>query len=60
MIYEQLVKADQSNWGLFLELAKVCLAVGDTESGEKYLVYLQAKAPAYNAQEVAALLSGIE
>ena len=59
-IYEQLVKADQSNWGLFLELAKVCLAVGDAESGEKYLVYLQAKAPAYNAQEVTALLSGIE
>ena len=58
--YLELLKLDSSNWNAFLELSKVCLAMGDSEGAEKYLVTLQEKAPDFRKDEVSSLLKSIE
>ena len=57
--YLELLKQDSSNWNAYLELAKVCLAMGDNESAEKYLVTLQEKASDFKKDEVSSLLKSI-
>lgn len=59
-IYEELIKKQQTEWPLFLELAKVCLAQGDGSGAEKYLVYLQSKAPDFKTSEVNGLLAELQ
>ena len=58
--YLELLKLDSSNWNAFLELSKVCLAMGDSEGAEKYLVTIQEKAPDFRKDEVSSLLKSIE
>ena len=59
-IYEELVKKQQTEWPLFFELAKVCLAQGDGNGAEKYLLYLQSKAPDFKTSEVNGLLAELQ
>ena len=58
--YLELLKLDSSNWNAFLELSKVCLAMGDSAGAEKYLVTIQEKAPDFRKDEVSSLLKSIE
>ena len=60
LIYEELVKKQQTEWPLFFELAKVCLAQGDGNGAEKYLLYLQSKAPDFKTSEVNGLLAELQ
>ena len=60
LIYEELVKKQQTEWPLFFELAKVCLAQGDGDGAEKYLLYLQSKAPDFKTSEVNGLLAELQ
>ena len=57
--FEDVVKANPEDWESWLELGKVCMSMGDNESAEKYLVYLQAKNPGYQTAEVSALLQSL-
>ena len=59
-VYEELVKKQQTEWPLFFELAKVCLAQGDGNGAEKYLLYLQSKAPDFKTSEVNGLLAELQ
>jgi tetratricopeptide (TPR) repeat protein len=56
-LYEELVKSKSDNWDWFLELSRVCISQGDSESAEKYLLYLQSRAPNFKKAEVEQLLS---
>lgn len=58
-IYEDIVKADQKNWASYLELAKVCIKLEEKDSAEKWLIYLQSKAPDYEKAQVASLLQSL-
>lgn len=57
--YIELLKLDSSNWNAYVELGKVCLALGDNASAEKYLVVVQTKAPDFRKDEVSTLLKSI-
>lgn len=59
-VYEELVKKQQTEWSLFFELAKICLAQGDGNGAEKYLLYLQSKAPDFKTSEVNGLLDELQ
>ena len=54
------MQKDKENWESYLELAKVCIALKETEKAEGYLVTLQEKNPTYRASEVASLLQSIK
>lgn len=58
-VYEDIVKADQKNWASYLELAKVCIKLDEKDAAEKWLVYLQSKAPDYEKAQVASLLKSL-
>ena len=57
--YVELLKLDQQNWDSYIELAKVCMQLGDNATAEKYLIYVQEKNPLYKPDEVSALLSSL-
>ena len=56
----EILQKDKENWESYLELAKVCIALKETEKAEGYLVTLQEKNPTYRASEVASLLQSIK
>ncbi len=59
-IYVQVLQQDSSNWDAYIELAKVCMALGDNQSAEKYLTVVQIKNPSLRKSEVDSLLSSIK
>ncbi len=58
--YEDVIAANPKDWESYLELSKVCIALGDMESAETYLTYLQKNNPTYKMAEVAKLLASIK
>lgn len=59
-IYVEVLQQDANNWDAYIELAKVCMALGDNESAEKYLTVVQIKNPTYKKSEVDSLLASIK
>ena len=59
IIYLDVLKADNQNWDAYIELAKVCMSLGENELAEGYLIHLQENNPGYKAQEVNNLLSSL-
>ncbi len=57
--YVQVLQQDTNNWDAYIELAKVCMALGDNQSAEKYLTVVQIKNPSFRKAEVDSLLSSI-
>ena len=57
--YVQVLQQDTNNWDSYIELAKVCMALGDNQSAEKYLTVVQIKNPSFRKNEVDSLLSSI-
>ena len=57
--YLELLKQDQSDWNAYVELGKVCMALNDNASAEKYLIYVQSKNPEFRKAEVESLLASI-
>lgn len=57
--YTELLKLAPDNWDSYVELGKVCMALNDNASAEKYLVFVQTKNPSFRKQEVSALLDSI-
>ena len=60
VLTKKILQKDKENWESYLELAKVCIALKETEKAEGYLVTLQEKNPTYRASEVASLLQSIK
>lgn len=58
--YIELLKLDNSNWNAYVELGKVCMALNDNVSAEKYLLTVQTKAPDFRKDEVTTLLNSIK
>ena len=58
--YEDLLASDSKNWDAYLELAKVCIALQDSEGAKKNLSYLQSNNPSYKSAEVRQLLNSIK
>lgn len=58
-VYTDLLKQDSKNWDGYIELAKVCMQLGDNSSAEKYLIVVQEKNPSYKSSEVSTLLAGL-
>ena len=57
--YLELLKQDQSDWNAYVELGKVCMALNDNASAEKYLIYVQSKKTEFRKAEVESLLASI-
>ena len=57
--YLELLKQDQSDWNAYVELGKVCMALNDNASAEKYFVYVQEKNPTFRKAEIESLLASI-
>ena len=57
--YVQVLQQDSGNWDAYIELAKVCMALGDNQSAEKYLTVVQIKNPSFRKSEVDSLLASI-
>ena len=57
--YLEVLKQDQSDWNAYVELGKVCMALNDNASAEKYLIYVQSKNPEFRKAEVESLLASI-
>ncbi len=55
--YTELLRLDPKYWDAYVELGKVCMALNDSPSAEKYLVYVEEKNPGYRAGEVKSLLN---
>lgn len=58
--YVQVLQQDANNLDAYIELAKVCMALSDNESAEKYLTVVQIKNPSYKKTEVDSLLASIK
>lgn len=58
--YIQVLQKDSSSWDSYIELAKVCIALGDNSSAEKYLTVVQIKNPSHRKNEVDSLLASIK
>jgi len=59
-VYLEVLQQNQRNSEAYVELAKVCIALQDNKSAEKYLITVQAKDPAFRKKEVAALLESVQ
>ncbi len=57
--YEKLIVMDTKRWDAYIELAKVCVSLGDVESARKHLQFLQANNAAYRKSEVQSLLDSL-
>ena len=57
--YTELLKLSPDYWDGYIELGKVCMALNDNSSAEKYLVFVQTKNPSFRKQEVETLLNSI-
>ena len=57
--YLEVLKQDQSDWNAYVELGKVCMALNDNASAEKYFVYVQEKNPTFRKAEIESLLASI-
>lgn len=57
--YTELLRRDNNNIDAYIELAKVCIQLGDNTSAEKYLITAQAKKADYRKAEVDSLLDSI-
>ena len=57
--YEDVIKLDPKDYDSMIELAKVCIALKDTESAKGYLTVVQQQAPSHRRAEVSALLSSL-
>lgn len=57
--YLEAVRLNNEEWDAYVELGKVCLALHDGDSAEKYLLYVQAKNPSWRKSEVEALLASV-
>ena len=54
--YLEILNSDTSNWDVYIEVAKVFIALKDTANAEAYLKILQQKNPTYKKAEVDVLL----
>lgn len=58
--YMELLRLDSNYWDGYIELGKVCMALSDNSSAEKYLIFVEEKNPGYRKQEIDSLLSQIK
>ena len=58
--YLQVLQQDANHWDAYVELGKVCMALGDNATAEKYLSVVQIKNPEYRKSEVQSLLTSIQ
>ena len=58
--YIDVLKQNDSNYQVYIELAKVCISLQDNASAAGYLQALKAKNPSYKTSEVESLLSQIQ
>lgn len=58
--YVQVLQQDANNLDAYIELAKVCMALSDNQSAEKYLTVAQIKNPSFRKNEVDSLLASIK
>ncbi len=60
VLYLDILKANNKDWDSAIELAKVYIANNSMTDAEKYLIYVQSKAPDYRKDEVSSLLASIK
>ena len=58
--YLELLRLDPKYWDGYIELGKVCMALNDNASAEKYFIVVQEKNPGFKAAEVQQLLNSIK
>lgn len=58
--YTELLKYDSKNWDAYISLAKICMELGENDTAEKYLIYVQEKNPDYKSSEIKSLLQGLK
>lgn len=56
---QEVIRSDANVYDAYIELAKVCMQLGDNDEAEGYLYMLQEKNPTYRKAEVESLLSSI-
>lgn len=58
--YTDLVKSDRTNWDAYIELAKVCMQLGQNDLADEYLTYVQVNNPSYRKVDINNLLEAIQ
>ena len=59
-VYEDVIKKEPKNWDAYLELAKVCIQLGNFQDAKVYCIYLQDNNPSFKRDEVKNLLMSVE